>query len=171
MGDKTSFPWPGMMSGPSDNSNAFLGHDLAIGSGSDTEFATNGGSRSMTGSPPRHNLTPEQREIRRQMDQARRGTKSATRYRRSGGSPYLSAADATAPGVSMPVYTSSMAPISLLARPATSIPQPSYLSAPYSHQTLEPDTSGMQTSSMYSTSAPHQQHPQQPPPQHHQQHM
>jgi hypothetical protein len=157
MGDKANF-WPGMMPGSSDNSNAFLGHDLAMaGAGAGSEFTT-AGSRSLTSSP-RQGMTAEQREIKRQMDQARRDSKSVTRFKRSGSSPYLSSAEPT-PGLNMPVYTTSMAPISLLAEPATSIPQPGYLSSSYG-QPLEPDSTGLSTPSMYSTAVP--QHHQPPP--------
>ena len=148
-GDRGSFHWPVMMtSGDSDTS--LLGNGLSMGAGSDEGFAPGSGSRSPGGSPPRQPLSAEQREIKRQMDQARRESKSAARFRRSNSNPYL--ADAPSSALGVPTYTSSAPSISLLAEPATTGGSgPSYLS-PYSQPLQEPDSAGLSSVPMYGAS-------------------
>lgn len=153
MSSRDSFPWPHMM-GHADGSPNLLGHDLAMGPGSDGGYASTGGSRSAHDSPPRQPLSAEQRELKRQMDQARRESKSATRFRRSSSNPYL--ADTTT-AINIPAYTSSTPPISLLAEPATtSVPGQNYLS-PYSQPLQESDSAGVPgVAHMYGHSMPQQ---------------
>lgn len=132
---RSSYTWPGLDSGPD-----LLGHDLSsMGHGSDVSLTPPSGSRSLTSSPPRFTLTPEQRELKRQRDQARRDSKTSVRARRAMSS-YSSASQS--PPVSMhefssaspvPVYTTAPSQISLLAEPATSLASsymPSYSTSP-----------------------------------------
>lgn len=88
--------------------------------GSDSSFT---GSRSGTASPPRTSLSAEQRELKRQRDQARRNSKMHVRGGWAGSSsssgvysppPSLAVMSSGAP--SMPVYTSA-GPVSLLTEP------------------------------------------------------
>lgn len=152
MSGKESFPWPGMMANHDANAN-LLGHDLSIGPSSDGGYSSAGRSRSTNGSPPRQPLSAEQRELKRQMEQARRESKSAARFRRSNSNPYL--ADATTPALNVPAYTSPTPPVSLLAEPATSsVPGQSYLSA-YNQPLQEPESAGLSGVPMYG--APMQQ--------------
>ena len=90
--------------------------------GSDSSFT---GSRSGTASPPRTSLSAEQRELKRQRDQARRDSKMHVRGRRAGSSsssgvysppPSMAVLSSGAP--SLPVYTSA-GPVSLLTEPHT----------------------------------------------------
>lgn len=96
-------------------------------------------SRSITNSP--HRMTPEQRELRRQRDQARRDSKLSARLRRAGSHssqggyevpspPHSVAGDFTTSSMSsMPIYTTAPSDISLLTEPTTLGPQlvlPSY---------------------------------------------
>lgn len=112
-----------------------LGH--GIGYASDVSITPPpSGSRSLTGSPPLGGgLTPEQRELRRQRDQARRDTKAATRIWRAdsgssyGPSPTPSMADLSVTS-SPPVYTAAPTQISLLVEPATLVPN-QYMPSPY----------------------------------------
>lgn len=87
----------------------------------------------MTASPPKANLTPEQRELKRQRDQARRESKSAARIRRSSGNAYVQGTPITMADVSaamtLPVYTTAPASISLLAEPPTTIAPQSYITS------------------------------------------
>lgn len=154
MGKQNTYPWPAAMStSPNSTSANFLGHDLTLGSSAEAEFAATVRSRSRTGSPQGHStLTPEQRELKRQMDQVRRDNKSASRFRRSNSNPYLPDSSSA---LSMPIYTSSMAPISLLAEPANTVPSQSYLS-PYSQPLQEQDPAGLSNVPMYASSLPHQ---------------
>ncbi|KAI1412166.1 hypothetical protein F5Y13DRAFT_48260 [Hypoxylon sp. FL1857] len=132
---RSSFTWPGIDSGPD-----LLGHDMSsVGHGSDASLTPPSGSRSLTSSPPRFTLTPEQRELKRQRDQARRDSKTTARARRAM-STYSSASQS--PPVSMhefssaspvPVYTTAPSQISLLAEPATTMAgsyMPSYSTSP-----------------------------------------
>ncbi|KAI1386195.1 uncharacterized protein F4822DRAFT_444681 [Hypoxylon trugodes] len=131
---RSSYTWPGLDSGPD-----LLGHELGSVHGSDASMTPPSGSRSLTSSPPRFTLTPEQRELKRQRDQARRDSKSTVRARRAM-STYSSASQS--PPVSMhefsaaspvPVYSTAPSQISLLAEPATTMAgsyMPSYSTSP-----------------------------------------
>lgn len=152
MNDKQSFNWSNMMPNPDDHAS-LLNHHLALGGGSDGSYASTAGSRSINGSPPRQPLSVEQRELKRQMDHARRESKSAARFRRSNSNPYLE--DATTSALGMPAYTAAAAPISLLAEPATSVPGQGYLSA-YSQPLQEPSSAGLSGVPMYGASMPQQ---------------
>ncbi len=96
--------------------------------GSDASLTPPSGSRSVTGSPPR-TLTPEQRELKRQRDQARHSSKVHVRGRRTDSasssvySPPVTLADMASGVSSMSVYTTAPPQISLLAEPSA----PQYL--------------------------------------------
>ncbi|KAI3332298.1 hypothetical protein HD806DRAFT_188888 [Xylariaceae sp. AK1471] len=132
---RSTYTWhslPGLESSPE-----LLSHDLSsVGHGSDISSLTPppSGSRSLTSSPPRPILTPEQRELKRQRDQARRGSKTNVRVRRgmsnnsypsAGQSPPVSMHDYSSAS-SMPIYTTAPSQISLLAEPVTTV-GPSYM--------------------------------------------
>jgi hypothetical protein len=149
MGSRSAFSWPGIspatvsLTRPANtgtsgldssaSGGSLLGHDLSsMGPASDVSLTPPMGSRSVTASPPRANMTAEQRELKRQRDQARRTSKEASRIRRSSSNPYVQGPPITMADVSaaltMPVYTTAApAPISLLAEPATSMGPQSYL--------------------------------------------
>ncbi|KAK1777353.1 hypothetical protein QBC45DRAFT_190987 [Copromyces sp. CBS 386.78] len=114
MGSRSSFSWPVLDSG-----SGLISPELGS-YGSDSSFT---GSRSGTASPPRTSLSAEQRELKRQRDQARRHSKMHVRGRRAGSSsssgvysppPSLAVLSSGAP--SIPVYTSA-GPVSLLTEP------------------------------------------------------
>ncbi|KAI9640920.1 hypothetical protein NHQ30_010761 [Ciborinia camelliae] len=96
-------------------------------------------TRALSDSPPRANLTPEQRELKRQRDHARRETKTRQRRERSLSNPYAS--NRTTPDMlprTLPDHYSnsnSLAPTPLLSQGPSNhgLPSPSYL-APYSPQ-------------------------------------
>ncbi|KAL2135657.1 hypothetical protein VTI74DRAFT_7467 [Chaetomium olivicolor] len=152
MGSRAFPNWPVMDSGsslmPPD-----LGHY-----GSEASLTPPSGSRSVTASPPRTTLTAEQRELKRQRDQARHNAKLQSRGRRTDSassvySPPASVADMTTVASSMPVYTTAPSQIPLLAEPSTSqylppfsppVPDPSQASMytnPYPTQSYIPDYS------------------------------
>ncbi|KAL2142259.1 hypothetical protein VTI28DRAFT_1396 [Corynascus sepedonium] len=118
MGTRSSFTWPVMES----NSGLMPPHDLGP-YGSDTSLTPPSHSRSVTASPPRTTLTPEQRELKRQRDQARHNSKLQARSRRTDSasssvySPPVTLADMTTGASSMPIYTTAPSQISLLAEP------------------------------------------------------
>ncbi|KAB8302539.1 hypothetical protein EYC80_005928 [Monilinia laxa] len=102
-------------------------------------------ARALSDSPPRASLTPEQRELKRQRDHARRETKTRQRRDRSLSNPYAS--NRTTPDMlprTLPDHYSnpnSLAPTPLLSHcPSThGLSSPSYL-APYSPQVSVNDT-------------------------------
>ncbi|KAL2199551.1 hypothetical protein P885DRAFT_30243 [Corynascus similis CBS 632.67] len=104
------------------NSGLMPPHDLGP-YGSDTSLTPPSHSRSVTASPPRTTLTPEQRELKRQRDQARHNSKLQARSRRTDSasssvySPPVTLADMTTGASSMPIYTTAPSQISLLAEP------------------------------------------------------
>ncbi|KAM3086591.1 hypothetical protein ACMFMF_000538 [Clarireedia jacksonii] len=100
-------------------------------------------ARAISDSPPRASLTPEQRELKRQRDVARRDTKTRQRRERSLSNPYASS-QRTTPDMlprTLPDYSNSnsLAPTPLLSQNPSSLPSPSYL-APYSPQVSVTDT-------------------------------
>jgi hypothetical protein len=125
MGNRSAFSWPGIHGATTETSAHLLGHDLAsLGHGSEASLTPPSVSRSITASPPRPSLTPEQREVKRQMDQLRRDSKTGARMRRSSGNPY---APDTSSAMSMSVYTTAPPPISLLTEPATTMSSQTYI--------------------------------------------
>ena len=111
--------------------------------GSDASLTPPSGSRSVTASPPR-TLTAEQRELKRQRDQARHSSKVHARTRRTDSasssvySPPVTLADMSSGVSSMPVYTTAPSQISLLAEPAA----PQYL-PPFSPPLSDPQQANM----------------------------
>jgi hypothetical protein len=92
-------------------------------------------ARSLSSSPPRGSLTPEQRELKRQRDHARRDSKTRIRRERSTSNPYVVSQNGSPdmlPGA-LPEYTSSLTPSPLLSQGSPSMGSTSYL-APYSPQ-------------------------------------
>ena len=140
------------------NSGLMPPHDLNP-YGSDASLTPPSGSRSVTASPPRTTLTAEQRELKRQRDQARHNSKMQARGRRADSgassvySPPVTLADMTTGASSMPIYTTAPSQISLLAEPSAphylppfSPPlqdqnQPSMFAGSYPSQSYMPDYS------------------------------
>jgi hypothetical protein len=93
-------------------------------------------------SPSRGILTPEQRELKKQRDRARRGDRITTRIRGSSssssymGSPPMTMSDVTST-MSLPVYSTAPQSISLLSESAPSLHDTSYL-PPFSPHMQEP---------------------------------
>lgn len=153
LGPRSAFTWPGKehaasswdpyflttSSGPLEHSpsnSSMLTSDLAsiTSHGSEPSLTPPSVARSITSSPPRLSFTPEQRELKKQRDRARQNSKLATRLRRTSSNtssymdspPPMSMPDATG-AMSLPIYSTSPAPISLLTEPATSMPSQPYL--------------------------------------------
>ncbi|KAI0549112.1 hypothetical protein F4679DRAFT_280436 [Xylaria curta] len=153
---RSTYGWhsmPGLESSPE-----LLSHEVSsVGHGSDISSLTPpSGSRSLTSSSPRPILTPEQRELKRQRDQARRDSKTSTRVRRGMSNNSYPPATAQSPPVTihdfssapaMPIYTTAPSQISLLAEPVTTV-GPSYMSS-YSTSPL-PDHGNSQMFPHYS---------------------
>ncbi|KAI0536461.1 hypothetical protein GGR58DRAFT_391901 [Xylaria digitata] len=177
---RSNYAWhtlPGLESSPE-----ILSHDISsVGHGSDISSLTPSpsGSRSLTSSPPRPILTPEQRELKRQRDQVRRDSKTSARVRR-GMSNHSYPPAAQSPPVTMhefssaspmPIYTTAPSQISLLAEPVTTVGpsyMPSYSTSPLpdhgSSQMFSPHYSSLPSNDYmgmnYQTGYP-------PPPSHH----
>ena len=74
-------------------------------------------ARSLSSSPPRASLTPEQRELKRQRDVARRDSKTRVRRERSVSNPYV-VSTRTSPDLmprTLPEYSNSLTPSPLMA--------------------------------------------------------
>jgi len=74
-------------------------------------------ARSLSSSPPRGTLTPEQRELKRQRDHARRDSKTRVRRERSTSNPYV-VSQRTSPDLlprTLPEYTTNLTPSPLLS--------------------------------------------------------
>ncbi|KAK8011757.1 hypothetical protein PG989_000017 [Apiospora arundinis] len=106
----STYSWPGQ-------GGDLLGHDLgSVGHGSDISLTPPSTSRSVTGSQPRGTLTPEQRELMRQRDLARRDSKASIRARRGMNGSYSS----HSPPVSMNDFPQSSAmPVYETPRPSS----------------------------------------------------
>jgi hypothetical protein len=74
-------------------------------------------ARSLSSSPPRGTLTPEQRELKRQRDVARRDSKTRVRRERSTSNPYV-VSQRTSPDLlprTLPEYSANLTPSPLLS--------------------------------------------------------
>lgn len=95
--------------------------------------------RSVSSSPPRVSLTPEQRELKRQRDHARRDTKERMRRERSTSNPYTASPRASPEMLtrSLSEYSNTLAPSPLLSQQGSpslsNISSPAYL-APFTPQ-------------------------------------
>lgn len=156
MAGRSPYGWPVM------DNNSMLGQDLGSYASDVNHLGpADHHSRSVTGSPPKM-LTPQQRDLKRQTDQARHDHKIAQRQRRTGSgssyvpSPPLTMAELTTGASSMPIYSSAPSQISLLTAPASSVAphqyipsyappmdnhfSPPYQSQPYMYSTSYPTT-------------------------------
>ncbi|KAH6674053.1 hypothetical protein F5X68DRAFT_41625 [Plectosphaerella plurivora] len=145
MGGRNQFnPWPVL--DHSDASVAYMHSGMhSLGSSTDaTSLTPPLASRSVTSSPPRAALTPQQRELKRQRDQIRRESKASVRAHRASSNPYLdsptlSVSDVPA-GMGVPIYSTAPTPLSLLAEPVPNMAASSYM-PPYSSPVPEPSYS------------------------------
>jgi len=92
-------------------------------------------ARSLSSSPPRGSLTPEQRELKRQRDHARRDSKTRIRRERSTSNPYVVSQKGSPDMLprTAPEYTTSLTPSPLLSQESPSLGSTAYLT-PYSPQ-------------------------------------
>ncbi|KAI1200882.1 hypothetical protein F5X97DRAFT_331821 [Nemania serpens] len=153
---RSTYTWSGIHG--LESSPELLPHDMSsVAHGSDISSLTPpSGSRSLTSSPPRPILTPEQRELKRQRDQARRDSKTTARVRRGMSNNSYSPVSQSPPvamhdfssSSAMPIYTTAPSQISLLAEPVTTV-GPSYMSS-YSTSPLPDHANSQMFSSHYS---------------------
>ncbi|ROW01443.1 hypothetical protein VPNG_07587 [Cytospora leucostoma] len=130
MGTRSSFAWPDVVL--ESTHSGLIGHDMGHYH-PESSMSPPIHSRSATSSPPR--MTAEQRELKRQRDQARRDSKLSARFHRAGSQGSQSGYEVTSPPSSqaefvgtsslpnMPVYTTAPTDISLLTEPTTLAPQ------------------------------------------------
>ena len=89
-------------------------------------------ARSLSDSPPKATLTPEQRELKRQRDVARRDSKAKIRRDRSPSNPYTLPSQKATPDLlprTLPEYASSLAPSPVLSQGSHPVASPaSYMS-------------------------------------------
>ena len=92
-------------------------------------------ARSLSTSPPRASLTPEQRELKRQRDYARRDSKTRMRRERSTSNPYIISGNGSPdalPGA-LPEFTSSLTPSPLISHGTPALGNNPYISSYPSH--------------------------------------
>lgn len=108
-------------------------------------------TRSLSSSPPRATLTPEQRELKRQRDHARRDSKSRLRRDRSPTQPYT-LSNNTTPDLmprNLPEFTNGLAPPPIIS-PSPVLAQTSPApTATYVSQYSPPPLSGTAPPDMY----------------------
>lgn len=96
----------------------------SLNPGSDPSLTPPSVTSSLTSSPPRISFTPEQRELKRQQDRARRDSRLASRLRRVSSqtsymdSPSMSPITTVTSSMEFPAYSAATAPVSLLTEPA-----------------------------------------------------
>jgi hypothetical protein len=108
--------------------------------------------RSVSSSPPRGSLTPEQRELKRQRDHARRDTKDRMRRERSTSNPYTQSPRASPEMMSKSLssdYISTLAPSPLLSHSSQGSPNLSNISNISSPAYLAPYTPQLDGGDMY----------------------
>ncbi|KAF4629135.1 hypothetical protein G7Y89_g9006 [Cudoniella acicularis] len=109
-------------------------------------------ARSLSSSPPRASLTPEQRELKRQRDHARRDSKTRARRERSVSNPYV-VSQRNSPDLmprTLPEYSNSLTPSPLLASGPLPGPQPSPALSSSSYLTpYSPQIGDSQTPEIY----------------------
>ncbi|KND89496.1 hypothetical protein TOPH_05849 [Tolypocladium ophioglossoides CBS 100239] len=133
MGARSAFTWPGHLESVPSSSNSVLGTDLnSIVSGSEPSLTPPSETRSLASSPPRGAFTPEQQELNRQRDRARRDSKLSARIRHVDSNPYTTSPPMTMADVSnainLPVYsTTAPSAVPLIAPPATTLSSHAYL--------------------------------------------
>lgn len=131
------------------------GSDYAsMTTGSEPSLTPPGGPKAMLASPSRSILSVDHHELKRQRDRARRDSKLNNRMRRPSvnsytGSPPMSMPDCTS-AMSLPVYTTAPAGVSLLSEPATTMG-----SDPYIHAYSSPMHDHSHGGSVYGTSYQH----------------
>lgn len=127
-------------------------HDYtsAYNTGSDPSLTPPSVTSSLTSSPPRHHgFTPEQRELKRQQDRARRDSRQLSRLRRVSSqasymdSPTMSPIpDVATSSMEMPTYSAATAPVSLISEPAGPLQAQPYMPS-YSPPLQDPSQAQM----------------------------
>ncbi|KAH6608733.1 hypothetical protein Trco_002079, partial [Trichoderma cornu-damae] len=136
MGSRPPFSWPGMFeSGNTASTMMTQEFSSILPPVSESSISPQSLPKTLPASPSRSILTPEQRELKKQRDRARRDSRVSTRIHRASGSSYMGSPPMTMSDVTstmaLPIYTTAPPPISLLSEPASSLNDTSYL-PPYS---------------------------------------
>ncbi|KAL7935250.1 hypothetical protein V8C35DRAFT_298938 [Trichoderma chlorosporum] len=137
VGSRPTFPWPGMFES-NNTASTMIAQDFSsiLHPVSESSVSPQSVPKTLPASPSRSILTPEQRELKKQRDRARRDSRASTRIHRGSssssymGSPPMSVSDVTST-MALPIYTTAPPAMSLLSEPAPALSDPSYL-PPYS---------------------------------------
>lgn len=131
LGPRSNFTWPGPLES-TNSSESVLSHDHMSLGGPTASPAT--APRSLTSSPPQGSFTPEQRELRRQQQRARRDSRLGVRMRRENSNtplydspPPMALSDVTSGAMDMPHYSAAPTTMSLLSDPSSSLPNGHYM--------------------------------------------
>ncbi|UKZ79523.1 hypothetical protein TrVFT333_007278 [Trichoderma virens FT-333] len=134
VGSRPTFSWPGMFES-NNTTSTMMAQDFSsiLHPVSESCVSPQSVPKTLPASPPRGILTPEQRELKKQRDRARRDSRASTRIQRGSssgssymGSPPMSVSDVTST-MALPIYTTAPPAMSLLSEsaPALSDPSPS----------------------------------------------
>ncbi|KAL7960869.1 hypothetical protein V8C34DRAFT_274987 [Trichoderma compactum] len=137
MGSRPTFPWPGMFES-NNTTSTMIAQDFSsiLHPVSESSVSPQSVPKTLPASPSRGILTPEQRELKKQRDRARRDSRASTRIQRGSSSssymssPPMSVSDVTST-MALPIYTTAPPAMSLLSEPAPALSDPSYI-PPYS---------------------------------------
>ncbi|OAQ72688.2 transcription factor c2h2 protein [Pochonia chlamydosporia 170] len=155
MGPRSAFTWPGSLDAGS-SGQSVLGTDLSsLVSGSEASLTPPSETRSLASSPPRGSMTPEEQEMKRHRDRARREVKMTTRMRRTDSASYTTspppiALNDVSSAIPLPLYSTAPS-VSILADPSPALHNQTYLST-YNHALQD----ASHTSQLF-TSSPYQQ--------------
>ncbi|UKZ53730.1 hypothetical protein TrVGV298_007527 [Trichoderma virens] len=134
VGSRPAFSWPGMFES-NNTTSTMMAQDFSsiLHPVSESCVSPPSVPKTLPASPPRGILTPEQRELKKQRDRARRDSRASTRIQRGSssgssymGSPPMSVSDVTST-MALPIYTTAPPAMSLLSESAPALSDPSYL--------------------------------------------
>lgn len=132
MGPRSVLGWPGPLEAGSSSNTSVFGTDLnsALG-GSEPSLSPPSETKSLAPSPLRGTLRPEQLELKRQGDRARRDSKLSARIQRVSSNLYAAsppmAMGDVASAINMPSFSKAPCAIPLMATPAAALNGQPYL--------------------------------------------
>ncbi|KAK0392651.1 hypothetical protein NLU13_2146 [Sarocladium strictum] len=135
LGPRSNYTWPGPFEPPNSSEVINTRDCFSISAHSGDSPLPGTSTRSLTASPPQLQLTPEQRELKRQQDRARRGSRLNARFKReSSNTPFFDSPppmhlpDGSTAAIEMSQYSAAPTQMALLSDPS-SLPAGHYMSS------------------------------------------
>lgn len=133
LGHRSHFTWPGPLESGNSSDSASNRDTFSIGSHLSDSPVLASSTRSVTASPPQFHLNPEQRQLKRQQNRARRDSRLNTRMKRENSNtsffdspPPMALPDGSTGAMDMPHYSAAPAHLSMLSE---SLPTGHYMSS------------------------------------------